>query len=1301
MRSTGSAIAYGPGIRSLRRACLVALGAFLLAMLLSSTAADAALVHPFIGNIAKNKKGFTDEVCGVSVDPASGEVVVSDVGAESVEVFDKSGVFLHKISSILVAEEETAQEKLEREEKAKKEIEKGKTPKEAAGKFEKEELEEFCGTVVNEKSHDVYIADGGERAVYPFNQEGKQVFAVNKEGKRIAGAEVTGKSTPAGQFGEELGVAIDQASGRLYVSDREHEAVDIFSEAGKYEGQIAFPGSAEDEHIPEALAVNQKTGELFVAVKGQAFDEEEDEEFGFVYVYDSTGKFLRAISGQRSGAFPGFGAEGEPLLTGLAVGPEGNLYVSDITRRAVFEFSAAGEFVGEITATPSGPFDELFSVAVNQTGDVYIADRTEGLSEERRKAEIGLEAVPGLVSEFGPAVAGCTTKEGKEEGCPTVESESVSDVTATGATLHAGLDPTGIDTSYHFELCQGSACTDVPALPGADLGAGEATTAVSQPVTGLTANTAYSYRVVLTFTAGGSKTASGAVQTFSTRTEGANVELPDGRAWELVSSPSKNGAGLESIPLEGGLIQASENGDALTYISLAPDEGAPEGNRVPTFAQLLAKRGPNEQGEPQWSSKDITLPGGEHASGAITGRGKQEYRSFSGDLELSLVEPLGLGSKAEPRLSPEDTERTIYTRKSEGCEAPPSSCYTPVVNASNVLPGTKFGGTEGTNRGVFFVDTTPDLSHVVLESKEQHALTKEAAIEGPLIQNFYEWSAATKQLQLVNVLPKKEPAEAAQPAPDANIGGNHVARHAISDDGTRVIFTSGDHLYSRNMTTQETVQADAPKTTGGEEAQAEYQTASSDGSKIFFTDQARLTAVSTAGTKSSDLYEFNVTTNELTDLSVDPSFKQSAERAAVQGLVPGVSEDGSTVYFVANGVLSTAPNANGERAQPGHCIREKTHEEEAPAGATCNLYAELGAHEGVAPTFIGRLSQDDLPNWENNNGDLQYVTTRVSPNGQYLAFMSDRRLTNYDNRDTAAAAHEAPDEEVFVYDDSAGGHLTCASCASDGTRPAGVFDAGSKLRNEEGVGLINDRVESWEGHWLAGELPGWTGTEGESALYQSHYLLDDGRLFFNTTTPLAQADTNGKMDVYEHEPNAVGGCGTEGGCTALISSGSSTHESAFLDASPSGDDVFVLTASALVTSDHDEDFDVYDARVCGSAGCIVPPKAAPTGCNSTEECRPETQPIPAFGSPASATTSSSGNAGAGAQSGVLPTKTTQVPTVKKKPTRAQLLSKALKSCKKLKKKSKRVACEKTARKKYGAKKKKTAKKTSQATKGKK
>ncbi len=1167
-------------------------------------------------------------------------------------------------SSILIPEEETAQEKLEREEKEKKEIEKGKTPKEVAGKFEKEELEEFCSTAVNDKNGNLYVADGGTYAIYPFDKEGHQVFRTNKEGKKIAGAEITGKETPAGEFGEELSIAIDQKAGRLYVSDRENEVVDYFNEAGKYEGQLAFPGSAENQHLPGALAVNQATGELYVSVLGQAIDEAENESFAFIYAFSSSGQFLREISGQRSGAFPGFGAERseEALLTGVAVGPEGNVYASDSARRVVFEFDGSGHYIGELTGTPSGAFSEPAGVALNKAGNVYVLDRTETRNVERLRAGLGLEPLPGALDVFGPA---------EVSGQPTIDSESVSNVTATSATLHAGIDPTGVQTAYYFELCRDASCVDLPTPPGTAIGAGEVTKQVSEAVSGLAANTIYTYRVVATF-AGGASTVLGATQTFTTGTEGASVKLPDGRAWELVSSPEKRGAGLESIPREGGLIQASEDGTALTYIALAPDEANPEGNRVPTFTQLLSKRGGDASGGAQWLHSDITLPG-EGATGAVTGNGKQEYRAFTPDLGLSLVEPLGLGPKAEPRLSPEDTERTIYTRQTESCEAPPSSCYTPLVTAANDTAGTKFGGAEGKKRGVEFVNASPDLSHVLLNSLVP--LTEEPVNAGHT--NVYEWWAGA--LHLVNILPEGVSEEEGS-VPE--VGHNHVLRHAISDDGSRVIFTFGKHLFVRDMIARVTTQVDGP-TLLGPERQANYQTASSDGTKIFFTDEAKLTEKSSGASGVSDLYEFDLNTHTLTDISVDPSFKATGEFADVKGLVPGASEDGSTVYFVANGVLTTAPNASGESARPGHCHTIATErEEETPSNATCNLYVKHGSAEGEQPTFIGRLSSDDLPDWENTNGNLEYVTSKVSPNGRYLAFMSSRRLTGYDNRDTSPAAHEAADEEVFLYD-GAERQIACASCNPDGSRPSGVFDGG-EASTAEGIGLLIDRKLAWEGRWLAGDLPGWTGTEGQTAIYQSRYLNDNGRLFFNSPEPLAHADTNKATDVYEYEPSGIGGCEGEGGCIGLISSGSSAHESAFLDASATGDDVFFLTAATLVSTDRDRDFDVYDARVCGSAGCIVPPETTATSCNSIEECRPSTPSIPPFPAPPGVTTPSSGNVPG--QSGVLPAKVSAPAKHATKPTRKQRLAKALKACHKLKKKKKRQACERKARRRYGTKK---------------
>jgi hypothetical protein len=183
------------------------------------------------------------------------------------------------------------------------------------------------------------------------------------------------------------------------------------------------------------------------------------------------------------------------------------------------------------------------------------------------------------------------------------------------------------------------------------------------------------------------------------------------------------------------------------------------------------------------------------------------------------------------------------------------------------------------------------------------------------------------------------------------------------------------------------------------------------------------------------------------------------------------------------------------------------------------------------------------------------------------------------------------------------------------------------------------------------------------------------------------AATAAKEKVYQYEPNGVGGCHSEGGCVGLLSSGTSEHEAAFLDASVSGNDVFFLTASRLVGQDVDGSFDVYDAHVCEPASpCLPPPASPPSPCEG-EGCQASSLPAPTFLAGGSATFSGPGNTTSHVN--VLGAKEVAKP---KPLTRAQQLAKALKACRKHKQKSKRLACESQARKKYGPKKHTNAKK---------
>jgi hypothetical protein len=853
--------------------------------------------------------------------------------------------------------------------------------------------------------------------------------------------------------------------------------------------------------------------------------------------------------------------------------------------------------------------------------------------------------------------------EGPDQTVQTVPSAPVdgtyaTDVSATEATLHAHINPLGNDTHYYFqygtEPCGQSPgdCANIPAPPGEDIGSGSEDVAREATPTGLRPGTTYHFRVLDSNALG---TSEGPERSFTTQQQAsASFQLPDNRAFEMVTPPDKGAAPVEALTREGGVILASTDGDRLTYVADGALGEGVEGNRSPEMQQILATRGASS-----WGSQDIATPS-EVAKGLTPGHAP-EYQFFTADLAGALVEPPAPG--AEPPLAEGAEQSSIYLRDNE------TNRYLPLVSEANTAPGVQ------ANDKIHFLNATPDLSHVLIRS--------EVALSGPgSSPGLYEWS--TGHLALVSVRPNGKAAA----TPELGVFGSVIAR-SLSNDGARVVWTNkedlntrGGHLYLRDVSRGETVQLDAAQgLPEPEKGSAVFQTASTDGSRVFFTDRQRLTPASTAepgqGIGKPDLYECEIAevagrlACKLSDLTIDGN---AGEHANVQGLLLGASEAGKRVYLIAQGVLAANSNGNGEEA----------------IGGKDNLYELREEGEKWSTTFIATLSGEDGPEWEaNQNENSAYLTARVSPSGGYLAFMSAAPITGYDSTDASPAANGARDEEVYLYD-SAAPSLRCVSCNPSGARPRGMHD--TEREGGEGYGPLVDRRLIWgrEGreHWLAGNIPGWTAQNLVSALYQSRYLTDEGRLFFNSPDSLVPAATNHKENVYEYEPSGVGSCESPtGGCVSLISDGASEHESAFLEATPDGSSVFFLTESRLLPQDTDSAFDIYDARECtGTAPCLSPPALAPAPCAEIEECRPA-QPPQQIPDAASGTAAFSGG---GNVAQTPPQQTTQAKgtvlarKAHKPLTRAQKLRKALKSCRKHERlsKKKRAACKRAARARY-------------------
>jgi hypothetical protein len=1170
------------------------------------------------------------------------------------------------------------------------------------------QLSEPQGVAVNESSGDVYVADRGNHRVERFTSNGVFVAAwgwgvsdgASEYEVCASGCRAGLSGSGEGQLSEPEGVAVDNSkdpsdpsAGDVYVA--QSNVVEKFSSTGAYIGELteASPGVGLSEI--SGIAVDP-TGELWVAFKGGGFFEKTVASFDDAVVNGFVASRELVESG---GAY---------LDPGFAVDSQDSLYVDFAgysTAGFVMKFDSSGKVVNE-GFEQEGALGQISAIAVEPASDDPYIDNIEtvvrltpeGQAIERLGsghlthgtgvvADASSETV--YVADSSVNVVDVFTPE--PPGKPRVESEDVSNVAAGSATFEAQLLPKGLAGDYRFEYgpCSSSAVascatsgyeTDVP-VPDASIGSGWDLQSVSAHTQSLTAHTTYHFRVAAHNVDG---EVVGEEVVFTTQTAGGELQLLDGRQWQMVSPPDKYGALIDGI---GALSvgQASSSGDAVTYFTpFVATEQDPQGS--PYGGQVLSTRGPDG-----WSSQDIATPHNEPTGLPL----RSEYLFFSVDFSRALVEPVGPFTSLQACSSsgcvgesfPEATEWTPYVRNNSTCASEVSSCYEPLLTSAkgyaDVPSGTKFDtGGEGE-----FMGASPDLTHAVLQSTAQLTSTPTASHE-----EMYEWSAdepASERLRLVSVLPADEGGGPVPSDEGLYLGGAEepyaTGWRAISTDGSRIFFTVGEkqegtrRLYMRDTAKEETVRLDVEQSgaPGGESPSATFLAASADGSRVFFRDRQRLTAHSGKGGNGpyrldgagNDLYECQIVEEagrdacKLTDLTPEGS----GGSAEVQNILPGTGEDGSYVYFVANGVL--APGA-----VPGACRYY------APpfANVTCNLYVY---HAGKI-TFVATLAYADETDWGGTDvtfHNIGRLTARVSPNGRYITFMSDRSLTGYDNRDAVTGR---PDEEVYEYD-AVTEKLVCASCDPTGARPVGVkvgeFQYGNlaDVANGSGVGDYNNETG------IAANVPTGDSLEayGES-LNQPRYLSDSGRLFFDGSDALVPQDVNGQEDVYEYEPVGAGSCSVSSltygerssGCVDLISSGTSGQESGFLDASETGGDVFFVTTSKLASADFDSARDVYDARECTvQEPCTTPAVALPP-CSSGEGCKPAQSVQPSlFGSPSSQTFSGTGNL-------VQPV---SKPVVERKSlTRAQKLAVALKVCKE--KRKKRTVCERQARKQFGA-----------------
>jgi hypothetical protein len=325
-------------------------------------------------------------------------------------------------------------------------------------------------------------------------------------------------------------------------------------------------------------------------------------------------------------------------------------------------------------------------------------------------------------------------------------------------------------------------------------------------------------------------------------------------------------------------------------------------------------------------------------------------------------------------------------------------------------------------------------------------------------------------------------------------------RNAVSEAGGTVFFTAKgadsndcggtqppvNELFARvdgssTVAISEPSKADCPSCDTGIPADAVFQGASADGSKVFFTTTQPLLGADT----SENLYEYDLDAPAGQPKVVRVSGGDgsvSGPTAEVQG-VSNISEDGSHVYFVAKGVLINVANSAGEHALPGgENLYVWERDADYPSGRIVFI-AGCGAGGG-----------------------------QVTPDGRFLVFTSGCHLTAGDTSTPA---------QVFQYDAQTGS-MTRVSIGLEGYNNNGnVTGAGSSAL---GASLVEQRFAGGE---RGGALARSMSDDGSYVFFQSPVAL----------TPQALTGPEGAQKVYEYHDGRISLISSEAGLIGTSASG--------------------------------------------------------------------------------------------------------------------------------------------------------------------
>lgn len=614
------------------------------------------------------------------------------------------------------------------------------------------------------------------------------------------------------------------------------------------------------------------------------------------------------------------------------------------------------------------------------------------------------------------------------------------------------------------------------------------------------------------------------------------VQLANGRAYELVSPPGKNGS---DVIQETNKTHVANNGNGVTFSALG-GFGVQQGT---SFDSEYLSRRTGLPGTNGWSTRGINPRGGSDtfAATALGGENFPSYvDAFTPDLSTAIYQ-----SWRPLTDAPNVAEVTNLYRISGLGDASASAQL--MSDAVAPMPAT-WPAVIKLFISPRFAAASTDLRHVVFESTL--ALTADAPPYQGICAFFgaaslfgcptHLYENADGAVRLVSRIPSagettcddvNGPSCVAAASAQAGISASlkRYSQQMISKDGRRIFFQAPAGAESGAIYMRE----DGVRTTQLA-PDGQLWAASDDGSRVFFIASASLLPEDTDS--SPDLYMYDSSApvaNRLTLVSA------SAVDDGNVHTVIGASADGRYVYFVCAGQLV-----------PGE-----------PAADLNGVYLW---HDG-ALAYIGQVADSTEAQLNGPRTGWNFVSSmkksRLTPDGRHLLFMTTSDA-DFRGREGFAGYDHAGHQELYLYSADTN-RLVCASCNPSG-RPA-TADAVTGVREGVGISVFTSDL--------------------------ANALSDDGQhAFFSTAEALVPEDTNGVADAYEYD--------TTSASVHLLSSGTDRSPSYFIDASNDGANAFFVTRERLLGWDVDDAYDLYDARVGGGfpEPVISPPACSGEAC---------------------------------------------------------------------------------------------------------